>query len=289
MGSRRAADRADRAPESARVDLGVAPDLQPPAPGVHMMRISSGFRMGLLGAACLGLVAGVAAQAPADSSNARQGMDADSGNRAIAVRGCLLQERDVPGRQPNVAERMGIGEDFILTNAKLASAGGAAAPADSRPSSSVVPGASGQDQANRADDGGSVSTNGARSQGAAEGTVAQGTVDRSAPMYKVSGLDDDQLRAMVNQEVEIRGELDSAEYSRLQNASNSPMRPETAGRASDESGTASGVTASPNGGNSTIGSNAGGATNEEVVAANELPEIDAQSIRMISSTCPMAH
>jgi hypothetical protein len=34
------------------------------------------------------------------------------------VEGCLRKEADVPGRKPNVAERAGIAEDYILTNVK---------------------------------------------------------------------------------------------------------------------------------------------------------------------------
>jgi hypothetical protein len=40
--------------------------------------------------------------------------------QAITVTGCLKAEKDVPGRQPNVAERAGVTEDYILTNVKMA-------------------------------------------------------------------------------------------------------------------------------------------------------------------------
>jgi hypothetical protein len=40
-------------------------------------------------------------------------------DRTVTVQGCLKQEKDVPGARPNVAERAGVGEDFILTQAKL--------------------------------------------------------------------------------------------------------------------------------------------------------------------------
>jgi hypothetical protein len=50
-------------------------------------------------------------------------------SRMVTATGCLKQEKDVPGGQPNVAERAGVGEDFILTNAKVTrgSAGAASA------------------------------------------------------------------------------------------------------------------------------------------------------------------
>ena len=37
----------------------------------------------------------------------------------VTVEGCVMREEDVPGRKPNVAERAGVGEDFILTNSKM--------------------------------------------------------------------------------------------------------------------------------------------------------------------------
>jgi len=37
----------------------------------------------------------------------------------VTVEGCVMREADVPGRKPNVAERAGIAEDYILTNSKM--------------------------------------------------------------------------------------------------------------------------------------------------------------------------
>ncbi|HEX6210821.1 MAG TPA: hypothetical protein VF136_08595 [Methylomirabilota bacterium] len=42
-----------------------------------------------------------------------------SDDRTVTVVGCLQREADVPGRSPNMVERMGVGEDYILTNAEL--------------------------------------------------------------------------------------------------------------------------------------------------------------------------
>src|SRR5690349_18916411 len=36
--------------------------------------------------------------------------------------GCVYQEKDVPGRAPNLAERAGIGEDYILAELSAAEA-----------------------------------------------------------------------------------------------------------------------------------------------------------------------
>ena len=40
-------------------------------------------------------------------------------NPTMTIAGCLQQEKDVPGLQPNVAERAGVTEDYILTNVKM--------------------------------------------------------------------------------------------------------------------------------------------------------------------------
>lgn len=41
--------------------------------------------------------------------------------QAITITGCLKEEKDVPGLKPNVAERAGVTEDYILTDVKMAS------------------------------------------------------------------------------------------------------------------------------------------------------------------------
>jgi hypothetical protein len=39
---------------------------------------------------------------------------------ALKLTGCLKMEKEVPGLKPNVAERAGVTDDYILTNAMLA-------------------------------------------------------------------------------------------------------------------------------------------------------------------------
>jgi hypothetical protein len=41
-------------------------------------------------------------------------------SQVITIAGCLKEEKDVAGLKPNVAERAGITEDFVLTNVKMA-------------------------------------------------------------------------------------------------------------------------------------------------------------------------
>jgi hypothetical protein len=82
--------------------------------------------------------------------------------------GCLYREAQVPGRSPNVAERAGVLEDYILVGA---------APASSAQSST--------------------------SASATSATAASGR------MFKVEGIDDDRLKAMVGKRVEVSGRVDA--------------------------------------------------------------------------------
>jgi hypothetical protein len=83
--------------------------------------------------------------------------------------GCLYREAQVPGRTPNVAERAGILEDYILADATAAS------------TASATSGATGTSGAAR---------------------PVTGT------MYKVERIADDQLKALVGKRVEVTGKID---------------------------------------------------------------------------------
>ena len=67
-----------------------------------------------------GLFTGLSISATAQSQPEAQATD------TIKVTGCLKNEKDVAGLKPNVVERAGIAEDYILTEVKL--------PADSKTS-----------------------------------------------------------------------------------------------------------------------------------------------------------
>jgi len=86
------------------------------------------------------------------------------------VEGCLVREKDVPGRKPNVAERAGVLEDYILTNAKVVKGSAPPAAAPARPG---------------------------------EPTGTAGTA--SAPMFDVKGIDDKQLKEFAGKRVQIDG------------------------------------------------------------------------------------
>jgi hypothetical protein len=88
-------------------------------------------------------------------------------------------ERDVPvvldgDRTPNVAERAGVLEDYILTNAMMTN----------KPNSAAKPGGA----------------------GAAADTTNRTTV---AKMYKVENIDDNKLRSLAGKRVEVMGKIDA--------------------------------------------------------------------------------
>ena len=88
---------------------------------------------------------------------------------AATLTGCLYRENQIPGRKPNIAEKAGVLEDYILADA---SASGA------QPS---TPGAPPQ---------------------------ATGTSGTRGSMYKVEGPSDEQLKALVGKRVQVTGRID---------------------------------------------------------------------------------
>ena len=89
---------------------------------------------------------------------------------SVTLEGCLAREDAVPGREPNIIERRGIMEDYILTMTKVVK-GSPAAQAD-RP------------------------------------TGTSGSTTAATPMYQVKGLDDDRLKTMVGKRVQVDGTLE---------------------------------------------------------------------------------
>lgn len=84
--------------------------------------------------------------------------------------GCLYRESQVPGRTPNVIERAGVLEDYILADATM--------PPPARPGAPA----------------GAVGTSGA--------------VPSTGNMYKVENISDDRLKALVGKRVEVSGRID---------------------------------------------------------------------------------
>ena len=62
--------------------------------------------------------AGQPTQSPADQDRSQPTAAAtESGSTTLT--GCVYQEKDIPGRSPNVAERAGVLEDYILADVKM--------------------------------------------------------------------------------------------------------------------------------------------------------------------------
>ncbi len=124
--------------------------------------------------ASLALAIGVAAQAPASSQpqtqTAAKPPQAASA-AAVTIEGCLVREQDVAGRKPNIAERRGVMEDYILTSTKIVK--GSAPTASTRPD---------------------------------QPTGTAGTAAGSR-MYQVKGIDDAKLQALVGKRVQVEGTL----------------------------------------------------------------------------------
>jgi hypothetical protein len=98
---------------------------------------------------------------------------------ATTVVGCVYREKDVPGRAPNVVERAGVLEDYILAE---------------MPSSPIASG--------RAPDSTATSTPGAA-------PSAVGTSGAARAMYKLEFVDGEKLKSMVGKRVEVVGRIDA--------------------------------------------------------------------------------
>jgi hypothetical protein len=141
---------------------------------------------GALVAACSG-VALAAQQQPATQPQAPQTQtqprpgtqQTEARAQSTTVIGCVYRERDVPGRAPNVAERVGILEDYILAEV-TGEAGSAGAPGA----------------------GATAGTSGAA------GARATGT-SGAGRMYKLEFVDDDRLQDLVGKRVEVTGKIDA--------------------------------------------------------------------------------
>jgi hypothetical protein len=99
----------------------------------------------------------------------------------VTVEGCLMREADVPGRKPNVAERAGIAEDYILTRAKLVKGTAPRASASEERRGESATGTSG---------------------------TTPGTL---GTMYEVEGIDDERLKQHVGRRVQIDGTFENVD------------------------------------------------------------------------------
>jgi len=90
----------------------------------------------------------------------------------MTLSGCLYHEDQIPGRTPNVAERAGVLEDYILAGASTV---------DSQGRPGATPGATGTAGSNQ---------------------------PLIGNMYKVDGPADERLKALVGKRVEVMGRID---------------------------------------------------------------------------------
>lgn len=105
---------------------------------------------------------------------------------AATLTGCVYQEKDVPGRSPNVAERAGVLEDYILAE--------------------VTPG------------------QGAPSTGA-PGAAGTSGMSKSTAMYKLELVDDAKLKALVGKRVEVTGRIDAESGDKMPTSNTPPTTP----------------------------------------------------------------
>jgi hypothetical protein len=132
-------------------------------------------------AGAIALTSAVAAQDPpaqpaTPQTPPAQDQPRTSQARAVTVEGCVMREADVPGRRPNVAERAGVAEDYILTSTKMIKG---SAPAG---------------------------TTAART-----AETPTGTSGSPAAMYEIEGIDDQELKQHVGQRVQIDGMFENAD------------------------------------------------------------------------------
>jgi hypothetical protein len=123
-------------------------------------------------AGALAVTASVAGQTPPPASPSTAQKPAATSAGPVTVEGCLMREADVPGRKANVAEKVGVGEDYILTNTKMVKG---TAPA-----------------------GAPASTGG-----------AVGTSGTGGEMYDINGIDDGTLTKHINRRVQVDGTFES--------------------------------------------------------------------------------
>lgn len=97
----------------------------------------------------------------------------------VTVEGCVMREADVPGRKPNVAERAGIAEDYILTKTKMIKG--------------TAPAATGQ---------------------AKPGESPTGTSGAQGAMYEIEGIDEARLKQNVGRRVQLDGTFENVDRAR---------------------------------------------------------------------------
>jgi hypothetical protein len=168
--------------------------------------------------------------------------------RTVTVVGCLQEEKDVHGQQSNVAERAGVGDDFILTQTSMKSGTDGSAAA------------------------GSTVTGGSSASGSAGMAGSQA-------MYKVKGLDDEKLRPLINKRVEVMGKIKQQSH-RAKGAVETGNTGPTGSGTSGTGTTATGRAGTTGSGGTTSGAGEAGRTDP-----HDMPELRATSIKEVAGSC----
>jgi hypothetical protein len=100
--------------------------------------------------------------------------------------GCLYTEDKIPGRTPNVVERAGVLEDYILADASM--------PTAQAPRPGATAGATG----------------------------TTGSAPSAGNMYKVENIADERLKPLVGKRVEVMGRIDPEGIGRIPPGSGAP-------------------------------------------------------------------
>lgn len=164
---------------------------------------------GTLALASAGVVAAQSTATTQDPNRPQTGTQQQPSTMAqaqtVTLTGCVYKEKDVPGRTPNVAERAGVLEDYILANVEKKASGSETAPA------------------------------------APEATGTSGKQHMQHSMFKLEHADDSKLSALVGKRVEVTGRIDAEHGDTRQGAAKGTTTGATTGTATGTTGTQTGT------------------------------------------------
>lgn len=169
------------------------------------------------------------------------------------IQGCVYKEEAVPGRTPNMAERAGVLEDYILVASDDTSAAGTAGTSGTTPPATTPPATTPPATTPPATT--------PRPSATGEATGSAGAHMTANKAFKLEKIDDERLQAVVGKRVEVTGRID-AEHGDMKHAGH-PAATGTTGTA-------------------------GAPARDRSLGPDriELPEFEVTSIREVEGTCP---
>jgi hypothetical protein len=155
--------------------------------GAHDARKEQHMSHYLFGCIAAGMLAGSAAIAAPEPQYPppKASTPAAQPAQMATVEGCIAKEEDVPGRKPNVAERAGVLEDYILTQARVVKG---SAPGSPQAKPGETP----------------TGTSGAQT------------------MYEIEGITDERLKQLVGKRVQIEGRFENVDRAQARPESRTP-------------------------------------------------------------------